>query len=292
MITALMDPLEEDTPTLEAKPFSLSSTSDAATATSRRLPPVESDRTSSSEDGEDGGGTSPWDESDGEEERPCEGQGGDDTTKDGSRRRESDAAPSDMSNSYHEIFDAQMPPERAKASLQWEEAEEENDIFPSSMEKMSLGLPGDDGRQTTTDYLTSKLVNDSVKWQQQRNDSSSPPPPSPTRQQLSSLDPSLLLDLESDAHHLATSVDNLVESLSGVLQSISALTVEAIETYRDGVCKTCDEVDANIKAMYQLMAKVEELNKAMGPAYKMGEQLKDVKRLLDKLEQATGPSRK
>jgi len=28
--------------------------------------------------------------------------------------------------------------------------------------------------------------------------------------------------------------------------------VEAVETYRDGVCKTCDEVDGNIKAMYQV----------------------------------------
>lgn len=57
-----------------------------------------------------------------------------------------------------------------------------------------------------------------------------------------------------------------------------------MDTYKEGVCKTCDEVDANIKAMYQLMAKVEELNKAMQPAYKMGEQLKDIKRLLEMYE--------
>jgi hypothetical protein len=40
--------------------------------------------------------------------------------------------------------------------------------------------------------------------------------------------------------------------------------------------------------MYQLMAKVEELNKSMGPAYKMGEQIKDIKRLLEMLESAAG----
>ncbi len=56
------------------------------------------------------------------------------------------------------------------------------------------------------------------------------------------------------------------------------------ETYRDGVCKTCDEVDSNIKSMYQLMAKVEELNKSMAPAYKLAEQVKEVKRLLEMLE--------
>jgi hypothetical protein len=38
--------------------------------------------------------------------------------------------------------------------------------------------------------------------------------------------------------------------------------------------------------MYQLMAKVEELNKGMGPAYRMGDQLKEMKRLLDMYEAA------
>ena len=36
------------------------------------------------------------------------------------------------------------------------------------------------------------------------------------------------------------------------------------------MCKTCDAVDDNIKGMYQLMAKWEELNKSMGPAYRYG----------------------
>ena len=36
----------------------------------------------------------------------------------------------------------------------------------------------------------------------------------------------------------------------------------------------------------QVMAKVEELNKSMGPAYKIADQVKDVKRLLDLLEAA------
>ena len=33
------------------------------------------------------------------------------------------------------------------------------------------------------------------------------------------------------------------------------------------------QVDGNIKSMYQLMAKVEELNKSMAPAYKLAEQV-------------------
>ena len=35
---------------------------------------------------------------------------------------------------------------------------------------------------------------------------------------------------------------------------------------------------------FQVMAKVEELNKSMGPAYKIADQVKDVKRLLDLFE--------
>jgi len=40
-------------------------------------------------------------------------------------------------------------------------------------------------------------------------------------------------------------------------------------------------MDANIKSMYQLMAKCEELSKAMAPLYKQAEQVKEIKKLLD-----------
>ena len=62
------------------------------------------------------------------------------------------------------------------------------------------------------------------------------------------------------------------------------LQVDTMETYRDGVCKTCDAVDNNIKTMYQVMAKVEELNKSMAPAYTIAEEVKDIKRVLDIME--------
>lgn len=94
----------------------------------------------------------------------------------------------------------------------------------------------------------------------------------------------MVLALENDAIHLATSVDNLIENLSAVLHGISSLTVDTMETYKNGVCKTCDEVDGNIKSMYQLMAKVEEVNKSMGPAYKLGDNLKEIKKMLESFE--------
>ncbi|XP_044006862.1 BLOC-1-related complex subunit 6 isoform X2 [Aphidius gifuensis] len=93
-----------------------------------------------------------------------------------------------------------------------------------------------------------------------------------------------LNELEMEARKIATSVDSLTENLSAILHSASALTVDCLETYRDAVCKTCDAVDHNIKSMYQLMAKSEELSKSMGPIYKLAEQVKEMKRLLDLFE--------
>jgi len=156
--------------------------------------------------------------------------------------------------------------------------------------------------ENTTQYLTSKLVADSIMWQQTfRNDSPSPEDvlehtsssshtqPTNTTQLKrvnSIVDPTLIEDVERQARRLATDVDNVVENLACVLQSISAITVDTVETYRDGVCKTCDAVDDNIKGMYQLMAKWEELNKSMGPAYRLSSQIKDIKKLLDVMELA------
>ncbi|KAK7076861.1 hypothetical protein SK128_011907 [Halocaridina rubra] len=102
--------------------------------------------------------------------------------------------------------------------------------------------------------------------------------------QVPPIDPTIINDIEAYARHIATSVDTLIENLTGTLHSISSLTVDCVETYRDAVCKTCDAVDANIKSMYQLMAKTEELSKSMRPIYKLQEQIKEVRRLLDMFE--------
>lgn len=104
--------------------------------------------------------------------------------------------------------------------------------------------------------------------------------------QLPIIDPNVLNDLEMEVRRVATSVDTLTENLAGILRSVSALTVECLEVYRDAVCKTCDAVDSNIKSMYQLMAKCEELSKSMKPIYKLAEQIKGIKRLLDLFENA------
>jgi hypothetical protein len=104
-------------------------------------------------------------------------------------------------------------------------------------------------------------------------------PPTPPQQQEWGL-----LEIEADALRLAASVDSLAEQLSEILHGVSALTVDCLDTYRDAVCKTCDCLDLNIKSMYQLMAKCEELSNSMAPTYKLAQHIKNIKHLLDLID--------
>ena len=303
---------DPDTPVVEQKAF-------REDAVKRKSPnpatllrhETSSSGTDTDGDGDGDGGEDSSFDSDDDKDAAVDGRG---AGADG--RTSVGAPPSDMSNSYHEIFDAQMPPEAARSVLERVSGDRGEEDYAVDGAAAAVLLPCDNTAVDTTRYLTSKLVQDSLKWQkehaglQESGKSSLPASPSksPRRREpqagavdeisgemekacITSLDPTVLLDIENDARHLATSVDNLVENLSGILHSISALTVETVETYRDGVCKTCDEVDGNIKSMYQLMAKVEELNKSMAPAHKLGDQLKEIKRLLDMFESVSNTSK-
>ncbi|CAG0914769.1 unnamed protein product [Notodromas monacha] len=95
---------------------------------------------------------------------------------------------------------------------------------------------------------------------------------------------SVLQEIEKDAHRLATSVDELIDDMTGTLQSMSSLTVESLKGYREAVYLSCGQVDASIKALYRLMAKCEEVNKNMGPIHQMAAEIKETKRLLDLFE--------
>ncbi|OXA63337.1 BLOC-1-related complex subunit 6 [Folsomia candida] len=91
-------------------------------------------------------------------------------------------------------------------------------------------------------------------------------------------------EMEMEAKKLAQSVDTLTENLTGILHSLSSMTVDCVFTASDGVSQLCDTADASIKVMYQVMAKCEELNKAVQPLYQVNQQIKETKRLLDKVE--------
>ena len=157
----------------------------------------------------------------------------------GARRQEE----SDMSQSYHEIFDTQ--PYSGQAGTQQTELERRKgpksvEVYYSEGEGrlVSVSPPPGDDQPPMSQYLTSKLVADSLMWQQTfRNDSPSPEEPRPgtslqrptslpgpasavaTRAKVSAvLDPGVINHIEKEARRLATDVDALVENLSCVLQ--------------------------------------------------------------------------
>ncbi|KAJ8964204.1 hypothetical protein NQ317_016350 [Molorchus minor] len=62
---------------------------------------------------------------------------------------------------------------------------------------------------------------------------------------------------------MATSVDNLIENLCGILHSISSITADNVDVYKNAVTKMSDAMDLNIKSMYTMMAKAEEVTQSM-----------------------------
>ncbi|XP_022915060.1 BLOC-1-related complex subunit 6 isoform X2 [Onthophagus taurus] len=102
--------------------------------------------------------------------------------------------------------------------------------------------------------------------------------------QIGSLDVGLLNDLEIEAQHLATSVDNLTENLCGILHSISSITADNVDVYKNAVSKMSDDMDANIKSMYTMMAKAEEVTQTMKSVDAHANRVKEIKRLVDLFE--------
>lgn len=90
-----------------------------------------------------------------------------------------------------------------------------------------------------------------------------------------------LADIEIEAQYLAANVDNLTENLTNLLHSISAITADNVEVYKHSVTKLTDTIDANIKSMYSIIAKSEEISKSMKKAENLSVRIKEIRRLVD-----------
>ncbi|KAL3270962.1 hypothetical protein HHI36_021465 [Cryptolaemus montrouzieri] len=102
--------------------------------------------------------------------------------------------------------------------------------------------------------------------------------------QVGLLDLGLLQDLEYEAQRMATSIDSLTENLCEILQSISSLTAQNVDVYKDAVTKMSEAMDSNIKSMYTMMAKTEEVTVAMKSVQGYAQRIKDIRRLVDLFE--------
>lgn len=98
------------------------------------------------------------------------------------------------------------------------------------------------------------------------------------------LDSNVLNDLEIEAQYLAANIDNLTENLANLLHSISSITADNVEVYKNSVTMLSDAIDSNIKSMYSIIAKSEEISKSMSKAESMATRIKEIRRLVDMLE--------
>ncbi|XP_037926035.1 uncharacterized protein LOC119661000 isoform X2 [Hermetia illucens] len=104
------------------------------------------------------------------------------------------------------------------------------------------------------------------------------------QQQQPQVDSNVLNDIEIEAQYLAASLDNLTENLCNLLHSISSITADNVEIHKNAVNKLTDSMDANIKSMYTIMAKTEEISKSMKPTEQLATRIREIKRLVDMLE--------
>ena len=100
------------------------------------------------------------------------------------------------------------------------------------------------------------------------------------------IDLRLLQQLEEQATHLNQNVNDIMSFISDQTHALNKLTVECTNSYENCLTKTCDSVDANIRSMYYLMSKTEELNKTMTPIDQISDDVSQVKRVLEILEKA------
>ncbi|XP_022698906.1 uncharacterized protein LOC111266044 [Varroa jacobsoni] len=121
-------------------------------------------------------------------------------------------------------------------------------------------------------------INDLIR--QASRTTSLAPTPAPDVSRL----PIILAEFEEDARRLANSVQHMMENLSSQLHNVTRLTGEYIATYESGVMRTCDAADANVKSMYRLLAKYEELGKAMQPVHRIANEVRTARQLVGQLE--------
>ncbi|XP_040190980.1 BLOC-1-related complex subunit 6 [Rana temporaria] len=105
-----------------------------------------------------------------------------------------------------------------------------------------------------------------------------------SRADIPPIDVEVLKDLELLTQDVALKVDQMMKSLNGTIQNMTALSVGYIQTYRDSVDSLGESVDMSIKGMYTLMARCEELDRSMQPIHMLAKQIREIKRTLEMFE--------
>ena len=109
-------------------------------------------------------------------------------------------------------------------------------------------------------------------------------PYSKLKAQISQVDPSVLNEIEDQAKTAAKSIEKLMGFLGKELHNGTKATENIVNVYDGAIDHVYNEVEGNIKAMYTLIAKCEELDRKMKPITELAQQVKEIRETLDALE--------
>merc|ERR1712227_890765 len=117
---------------------------------------------------------------------------------------------------------------------------------------------------STTDY-TESLSTSSEDLLKTNRDKRIPP-----------IDPTIISELEEQAKTGSKSVEKMVKYLGNELSKVTTITEETVNTYDVAVQHVHSEVETNIRSMYALMAKCEELDEKMKPVTELAKQVQEI----------------
>ena len=106
------------------------------------------------------------------------------------------------------------------------------------------------------------------------------------RSRISPVDPSVLREIEEQAKIASKSIAKMMTFLTKELGKGTSTTLEIVSVYDGTINNVHSEVEQNIKAMYGLIAKCEELDRKMKPLNELADQVKIIRETLDQLENA------
>ena len=104
------------------------------------------------------------------------------------------------------------------------------------------------------------------------------------KSQITSVDPMVLPEIEEQAKIASRSIDKLMKFLAKELTEGTKATVDIVSIYDGTIDHVHSEVEQNIKAMYGLIAKCEELDRKMKPISEIAAQVRCIRETLDQLE--------
>ena len=154
-------------------------------------------------------------------------------------------------------------------------SEASNPVMEAPGTKPERGRLSSGAVMETYEEITKSEVTSLDEWENVHKSCLSEIPP---------VDPDVLSDLEVRANDIAGNLDHMLATLANSLKAMSQVSSECLGAYSSCVDHVSETVDVNIKAMYTLIARCEELNASLKPVQNLAEQVKEIKKTLDAFE--------